>query len=526
MTEYFLSDEIKSLLDTYATAIEERQFDEARRLAEKIRYLWLCEHSGDMVARELESLLEPLKQLEDFLQIPETLGSDCVATPSFTGRKLRKKKKRVVARSDRVAAPSFTGRGIQTLAAGAGTLAATQIPAVGTAVTAVTSGAAASAIASAATAAAAVVAAPFVLPAAVGAAIWGIKKLFSEDNAGYAASVPEKASNQLDVNIFPVWFGTNRELNDPTEFNRGFSSQRSNQIRYGRVDVLIPEAHRRGETGSPWWKRWSNLKFLDDSLRVQRTLSLDEVAFRAELSAALEDGRKAGESHALVFLHGYNVSFKGAATRAAQLGCDLNVAGPTVFFSWPSLGKYRGYPADAARIEASEDEIARFLADFVNICTPAKVHLIAHSMGNRGLLRALQRLAANAENRTGVHFGQIFLAAPDVDRDVFLNLSSLYPKFAERTTLYASKGDKAVGLSRWLHGSPRAGFMPPVTVCSYLDTVEVQDYDLNMLGHDYVSTSESVMSDLFSLIRNGAAPDQRQGLKKISDTEPPYWKLF
>jgi len=74
--------------------------------------------------------------------------------------------------------PSFTGRGIQTLAAGAGTLAASQIPAVGTAVTAVTSGAAASAVASAATAAA-VAAAPFVLPvAAVGAAIWGIKKLF------------------------------------------------------------------------------------------------------------------------------------------------------------------------------------------------------------------------------------------------------------------------------------------------------------------------------------------------------------
>ncbi len=82
------------------------------------------------------------------------------------------------------------------------------------------------------------------------------------------------------------------------------------------------------------------------------------------------------------------------------------------------------------------------------------VHLVAHSMGNRGLLRALQRLAADAEMRAGVKFGQIFLAAPDVDRDLFLGLARLYPQFSDRTTLYASDGDKAVATSAWLHAGP------------------------------------------------------------------------
>ena len=44
------------------------------------------------------------------------------------------------------------------------------------------------------------------------------------------------------------------------------------------------------------------------------------------------------------------------------------------------------------------------------------------------VLRALQRIAANAETRGKVKFGQIFLAAPDVDRDLFLDLARLYQK--------------------------------------------------------------------------------------------------
>lgn len=62
-------------------------------------------------------------------------------------------------------------------------------------------------------------------------------------------------------------------------------------------------------------------------------------------------------------------------------------------------------------IEASERAITDFLVDFTANCGAEKVHVIAHSMGNRGLLRALQRIAAHAETRGRVKFGQIFLAS-------------------------------------------------------------------------------------------------------------------
>ncbi|MCX7422949.1 MAG: alpha/beta hydrolase [Planctomycetia bacterium] len=107
-----------------------------------------------------------------------------------------------------------------------------------------------------------------------------------------------------------------------------------------------------------------------------------------------------------------------------------------------SNGSVAAYPAD----EASERAITEFLIDFTTNCGAEKVHFIAHSMGNRVLLRALQRIAANAQTQGRVKFGQVFVAAPDVDRDLFLDLARLYLEHAERTALYASDGDLPVQL--------------------------------------------------------------------------------
>jgi esterase/lipase superfamily enzyme len=75
-------------------------------------------------------------------------------------------------------------------------------------------------------------------------------------------------------------------------------------------------------------------------------------------------------------------------------------------------GGVMGYPIDEATIEPSQSAITDFLVDFTTHCGAEKIHVIAHSMGNRGLLRALQRIAANAQMRSKVKFGQLFLAAP------------------------------------------------------------------------------------------------------------------
>jgi esterase/lipase superfamily enzyme len=78
----------------------------------------------------------------------------------------------------------------------------------------------------------------------------------------------------------------------------------------------------------------------NDRLRVQHVQNQDRDAFYTELHQEMEAARESGETpHALVFLHGFNVTFADAAIRAAQIGCDLKVPGATAFFSWPSRGR-------------------------------------------------------------------------------------------------------------------------------------------------------------------------------------------
>jgi esterase/lipase superfamily enzyme len=294
--------------------------------------------------------------------------------------------------------------------------------------------------------------------------------------------------------VYPVWFGTNRK---PNARGDGFTGERHDRVSLGRVEVIVPEAHRFGEIGSSLMTRLWRFDLRDDRLRVQQVETRERKAFFAEIQQVMQAARDGGDRpHALVFLHGFNVSFEEAAIRAAQIGFDLKVTGATAFFSWPSRGSVAAYPADEASIEASEEAITQFLVDFTAHCGAEKVHLIAHSMGNRGLLRSLQRIASDASTQGKVKFGQVFLAAPDVDRDLFLDLARLYPEHAERTTLYASDGDLAVHLSAKLHDAPRAGYYIPYTVVPGLDTVAVPDFDIDRLGHGYFAQAEALLHDI------------------------------
>lgn len=321
--------------------------------------------------------------------------------------------------------------------------------------------------------------------------------------------------------VYPVWFGTNRKPKGD-----GFTGERFERVTRGRVEVHVPEAHRFGETGTPFWKKLLRFDLRDDTLRIQRIANLEREAFFGEIKQAMQDSRTSGDRpHALFFLHGFNVSFEEAAIRAAQIGYDLKVPGATAFFSWPSRGTVAAYPADEASIEASEGAITEFLVDFTTHCGAEQIHVIAHSMGNRGLLRALQRIAANAQTRGKVKFGQILLAAPDVDHDLFLDLARLYPEHAERTTLYASDGDLPVHVSAKLHDAPRAGYFTPYTVAPDIDTVAVPDFDVDLLGHSYFAQAEALLHDIYDLMRHGEAPGKRQRIGQAHHEGAIFWKL-
>ncbi|MBW4480040.1 MAG: alpha/beta hydrolase [Tolypothrix brevis GSE-NOS-MK-07-07A] len=333
-------------------------------------------------------------------------------------------------------------------------------------------------------------------------------------------SVPRTGSTE--ATLYPLWFGTNRKPKNPQDLSLGFSGERDRQLHYGTCQVAVPKSHKIGSTGSPFWQRL--LTFTDDRLKLkQETLEFfQENNFWVEIQRTLQ-ANQPDERSALVFIHGFNVSFEDAALRAAQIGVDLQVPGIMAFYSWPSRGKLVGYPADEATIEASEKYITEFLLNLAQKSGAEKIHIIAHSMGNRGLLRAMQRILAQVQAESKVSFGQIFLAAPDVDPDIFQELAVAYQSLAERTTLYISAKDKALATSGIIHDHPRVGFFPPITVVDGIDTVEVSNIDLTLLGHGYFADARDLLQDMHQLLIHNTSPEQRFGLRKKQENGQNYW---
>lgn len=310
-----------------------------------------------------------------------------------------------------------------------------------------------------------------------------------------AAPAPAETLGKLVT----VWYGTTRQpLEAPTEVER-YGNLRDGRMHFGTVDVKVPQSHRRGSLGSA-------LRFVftgkDEPLSIQRVGELGEDDFwrgvRAQLASV-----DAGERRVLLFIHGYKNSFSDAALRTAQLWADLELKGLPAFYSWPSRDATLRYTVDEASVDVSERHLAGFLRSLAARSGARRLDVIAHSMGNRALLRVVAN-AANSIANSGIRLGQVFLVAPDVDLELFEQLASAYPKLSERTTLYVSRSDKAVLLSEGVHAYPRTGAPPPFVRVDKIDTVEVRtSKGLLELGHSYFAEFVPVLDDIHDLIMYG-----------------------
>ena len=201
--------------------------------------------------------------------------------------------------------------------------------------------------------------------------------------------------------------------------------------------------------------------------------------------------------------------------------------GVTALFSWPSKGDVIDYPSDEATIQASEPFLEEFLRELASKSGAEEVHILAHSMGNRGLLRVMERLSNDQSfNHVGI-FGQIFLAAPDVDNDVFSQLARAYPQMSKRTTLYISSKDRALKSSGIIHDYPRVGFFPPITVIPGIDTINVSEIDLTILGHSYFAEASTVLTDMHQLLHFDADPWERARLHEtFTSKNERLWEIM
>jgi len=279
---------------------------------------------------------------------------------------------------------------------------------------------------------------------------------------------------------------------------------------------------------------------------VVSTTSMEQERFYERLREMMW---YADANETFVFVHGFNNTFEDAAKRTAEIWYDVGFEGPPIMYTWPSRGGsfcrgVFGYFADSETIKWSVVHLKRFLMDLVQETTadklvaeqPARIHLVAHSMGGRALARALMLVAEELGRAERPIFCDVILAAPDIDRDLFRDVivvELLRSRLAEHYTLYASSADAVMKTSQKLQVYPRAGNADDGLVAVHhprFDTIDASAIESGWLAlnHDYFITEPRVIRDLIEVLRRGNRNPTAHGrtMRRRDDEPGAPWLLL
>ena len=332
-----------------------------------------------------------------------------------------------------------------------------------------------------------------------------------------APVAPRAPDGSVSVSVF---YATDRQRLPGPVLDYASTRNSTGALDLGRFEVSVPRDHERGTLERPtlwtFWKEDPAQHFVITSRTRQ-----SYADFYGDIRQRLAGFTR---KDAFVFIHGFNVSFEDAVFRTAQFAYDLQVPIAPILYSWPSAAALSpiGYSTDAESNRWTERHLRWFLEDVVSKTGAERVHLVAHSMGNKALLNALDMMRPSTVRK----FGQIILTAPDVDADNFVQLADAIRRSGDRATLYASANDIALSASkRYQGGYRRAGDTNGgVVVVPGIDTIDVSVLRTDFLGHSPQGNG-SVISDIFLLITQGLDPSRRPGLRSAGSAPSLFWRF-
>ena len=225
--------------------------------------------------------------------------------------------------------------------------------------------------------------------------------------------------------------------------------------RYALTTLTFPPGHQAGAIERPMWGSGNP----GDHVVVAGRRELDADEFRGELASHIS-GRIGVNRDILVFVHGFNTSFEEARWRAGQIAADSRFGGVPILFTWPTRGELLGYASDKDSATASRDALEELFQDLAKTPGLGRIHILAHSMGCWLTMEALRELAIGGNRDLGGHLGEVMLAAPDIDMDVFAKqMARIQPA---KVTVFATANDRALSLSAFIADArPRVGAIDP-----------------------------------------------------------------
>jgi pimeloyl-ACP methyl ester carboxylesterase len=142
--------------------------------------------------------------------------------------------------------------------------------------------------------------------------------------------------------------------------------------------------------------------------------------------------------------------------RAVEVKHRLRYDGTLIVFAWPSEGNVlptiASYVRDSVAATQAAPALTDLLTGLARSAETQRIHLVAHSMGARILITALDSIGGHTTGSVGgPRFAGVSFLAPDVDSADFKTAVPRLAARAQRVTLYATQGDRALGASPIVH---------------------------------------------------------------------------
>jgi esterase/lipase superfamily enzyme len=353
----------------------------------------------------------------------------------------------------------------------------------------------------------------------------------------------------------PVFVASGRSVSGKVQPDQFYTNDRSREVRLGRamVDIgpgmtwqeLTRESSARKrrhdpevrfasyeEYGPLWSTAWPpDLRFARDWTAP----GVDRAPAEQFVVAVEEMLRNSRRRQITIYVHGFDTRFSDNVARTAEFWHYMGRDDVPICFDWPSRGNVFSYHVDKANADFAIRQFRELLEFLARQTSAARINIIAHSAGNPVVVEALRQLSlryydledTEAQRRTKI--GRVVFAAPDMDLDAALSagvdgLSRMLEGFA----IYASRQDKALGLSGDIFGDIRVGRaigrlpedVRDATIKydrPWIDVTSAQRRFPTFLGHSYFHENPWISSDLMLFLALGATPAER-GLQRDTKT--------
>ncbi|SJZ95791.1 alpha/beta hydrolase [Consotaella salsifontis] len=255
-----------------------------------------------------------------------------------------------------------------------------------------------------------------------------------------------------------------------------FSGQRGSGVSVDNIVVSIPPDQNR-KIGEVAWPE----HVPGDPAKDFTVVSAERV----DVEGAQAWYRSVAGRHrrVLIFVHGFNNRYEESVFRFAQIVHDSGTDAAPILFTWPSGASVFDYNYDRESANYSRGALEQLLTLAAADPNVDDVTVMAHSMGSWLTMEALRQLAIR-QGKVPAKIQNVILASPDLDVDVFKKQLEEIDTHHLKITLFISRDDRALALSRRIAGGvDRLGAIDPTQepYRTELETAGITVLDLSAL---------------------------------------------